>query len=66
MKSNVPKFDFFEMPLKVFIKEYPDFVECLPDLIDFDDVNYIVRFKDGIVELGYSSDEWLLNQKNSN
>lgn len=63
MNSNVPKFDYFEMPLKDFIKKHSDFVKYLPSEIDLNDSDYIVRFKNGIFEIGYSSDDWVLNQK---
>ena len=62
MKCNVPKVDYFEMPLKAFIKKFPNIVKYLPSDIDLNDDNYIVRFKGGIVEFGYAEDEWLLNQ----
>ena len=62
MRCNVPKFDYFEMPLKAFIKKFPDAIGMFPPDIDFNDSDYIVRFNDNVLEFGYAEDEWLLNQ----
>lgn len=57
MKSHV--INYYELPLKVFASRFPELMEMLPD-IDINDPEYIVRMKDGIVEVGYASDEWKL------
>lgn len=62
MKSKIPFIDYIELPLKIFLKRYPNFIFLLPPFIDLEDDNYIVRFKNGIIELGYSSDDWTLKQ----
>lgn len=62
MKCNVPKVDYFEIPLKAFIKKFPDIVKIFPPDMVLNDDNYIVRFKGGFFEIGYAEDEWILNQ----
>lgn len=62
MKSKIPDIDYIELPLKIFLKRYPNFIFLLPSFIDLEDDNYIVRFKNGIIEFGYTSDDWTLKQ----
>lgn len=58
MKSNY-KLNYVEMPLKLFVNRFPDFVQMLPPALDLNDDKYIVRIKDGVIEFGYLEDDWL-------
>ena len=60
MKSQVPQINYIELPLKVFLKRFPQFYCMIPPVLDINDNDYIVRIKDGKVEFGYASDNWVI------
>ena len=59
MKSRVSKINYIELPLKVFAEVFPQLYAILPPVFDINDTNYIVRYKDGQIEVGYKEDTWL-------
>lgn len=59
MKSRVSKINYIELPLKVFAEMFPQLYVMLPPVFDINDTNYIVRYKDGQIEVGYKEDTWL-------
>ena len=46
--------------LKDFLMLFPEFARSLPKDIDIEDENYIVRFNEDYLEIGYESDYWIL------
>lgn len=59
MKSRIPQINYIELPLKVFAQRFPQLYAMLPPVFDINDTNYIVRYKDGQIEVGYKEDTWL-------
>jgi hypothetical protein len=59
-KENV---EYLQFPLQVFVKMFPEFAKMLPPVFDFSDSKYIVRVDpaNGIVEIGYIEDYWLID-----
>ena len=58
MKSRIPQIKYIELPLKVFAERFPHLYAMLPPVFDINDSKYIVRYKDGQVEVGYADDNW--------
>lgn len=53
------KLNYVEMPLIQFARIYPDIAKNVPCLeLLLTDVNYIVRWYDGKLEIGYAGDKW--------
>lgn len=59
MKSKETKVRYIELPLKVFMRKFPELAQMIPPVFDVNDDNYIVRMKEGRIEIGYTSDAWL-------
>ena len=59
MKSRIPQINYIELPLKVFAERFPQLYAMLPPVFDIIDTIYIVRYKDGQVEVGYADDKWV-------
>ncbi len=66
-ESVSPKFDYIQLPLRVFVQKFPDilmqmpFCVIIPKLLaDDKDNKYLVRLKDGHIEFGFSEDAWLI------
>lgn len=59
MKSRVSQINYIELPLKVFAQRFPQLYAMLPPVFDINDPNYIVRYKDGQIEVGYEGDTWV-------
>lgn len=59
MKSEV---SFVELPFRQFVKMFPDAAAIVRKTPFFDlfmhDPHYIVRFRSGKIEIGYSEDDW--------
>lgn len=54
MKTN-----YVEMPLIQFVICYPDIAKNIPGLeLLLTDCNYVVRWADGKLEIGYAGDNW--------
>ncbi len=53
---------YMQMKLKDFLELAPQFKEVLPDELDFDDDNYIVKMTKDFshIEIGYAEDEWFM------
>lgn len=50
---------YCEIPLSVFCRLRPDFVEQNPQLLLLlPDPLYIVRIQNNLIEIGYSGDNW--------
>lgn len=43
MKSKIPQINYIELPLKVFLKRFPQFYCMIPPVLDINDNDYIVR-----------------------
>lgn len=57
MKSRVDC--FMQMPFRQFAVMFPDMAKDVPMLEMFlADPNYLVRIKDGKLEIGYTEDAW--------
>lgn len=53
------KLNYVEMPLIQFARIYPDIAKNVPCLeLLLTDGNYIVRWYDGKLEIGYAGDKW--------
>lgn len=56
---------YLQMPLREFVKMFPEVAEDLKELPVFDmlmeDPDYIVRVTDGKLEIGYVGDDWAIS-----
>lgn len=58
-KNEMSQISYIELPLKVFAERFPQLYAMLPPVFDINDNEYIVRLKEGRIEVGYASDDWV-------
>ena len=62
MKKSKTKLKYIELPFRQFAKLFPEKAKQVPGLkMLLQDPSYIVRFRDGVIEIGYIEDLWQIS-----
>lgn len=62
---NNTNVSFVQLPFRQFVQMFPEYAEILRQTPVFDmfmnDPHYIVRLRDGKLEIGYTEDAWQIS-----